>query len=638
MKNILDFVNYPEQVKELDIKDLSVLAEEIRQFIIETVSNTGGHLASNLGTVELTLALHYVFDFSVDKLLWDVGHQCYTHKIITGRKEAFKKLRTAEGVSGFPWPAESEYDNFTVGHAGTAIPTAIGMALASDKDDPQKIISLVGDASIVNGASFEGLNNLGSVKRQMLIILNDNSMAIDPTQGAMAEYFSRVRLSHTYEDLTSTANSILEHLPGIGKSVEQAIERIKKSIRMTFPASQLFESMDIPYFGPVDGHDISTLSNLFSELKDLNHPAILHVYTKKGKGYEPAVKEPQNYHSTPPFSIQTQPPEDNKLEEPEQIKETQPKFTNAFGDALVSLAEKDDRIVAITSAMGEGTGLGEFRKKFPNRYYDVGIAESAAVDIAAGLAKQGKKPVVCIYSTFLQRAYDQIFQEATLQGLSVIFCIDRAGLVGSDGPTHHGLMDIGFLRMLPNITLISPADDNEMQAALEYAMQANGSVAIRYPKEKIPADEYKSRWNDKLSADYAEGKSVKVIECESPKAAIVTYGCMLTEGIKACDILKDENIEAELINARFGKPISDEIIETAKKMPIVTVEDHSVTGGFGSAVLERLANENIQTKARTLGVDSKPVCHDTRAEQIKACGLDSESIAKTVKEIISETD
>lgn len=638
MKNILDFINYPEQVKELDIKDLTVLAEEIRQFIIETVSNTGGHLASNLGTVELTLALHYVFDFSVDKLLWDVGHQCYTHKIITGRKKAFRKLRTAEGVSGFPWPAESEYDNFTVGHAGTAIPTAVGMALGCEKDDPQKIISLVGDASIVNGLSFEGLNNLGSVKRQMLIILNDNSMAIDPTQGAMAEYFSRVRLSHTYEDLTRTANSILEHLPGIGKSVEQAIERIKKSIRMTLPASQLFESMDIPYFGPVDGHDIGTLSNLFSELKDLNHPAILHVYTKKGKGYEPAVREPQNYHSTPPFSIQTQPPEDNKLDEPEQEKDTQPKFTNAFGNALVSLAEKDNRIVAITSAMGEGTGLGEFRKKFPNRYYDVGIAESAAVDIAAGLAKQGKKPVVCIYSTFLQRAYDQIFQEVTLQGLSVTFCIDRAGLVGADGPTHHGLLDIGFLRMLANITLLSPADDNEMQTALDYAMRAKGSVAIRYPKEKIPADEYKSRWKDKLSQPFVKGESVKVVESENPQAAIVTYGSMLIEGIKACDILREQNIEVDLINARFAKPVSDGILKTAEKMPVVTVEDHSVTGGFGSAVLEKIVNENVQTKARTLGIGSKPVCHDTRTRQIKACGIDADSIANTVKEISAKTD
>jgi len=370
-------------------------------------------------------------------------------------------------------------------------------------------------------------------------------------------------------------------------------------------------------------------------LKDLNHPAILHVYTKKGKGYAPAAEEPQNYHSTPPFSIQKQtPPSSEKLDQMEQEKDKQPTFTDAFSDAIINLSEKDDRIIAITSAMGEGTGLGKFRNKFPNRCYDVGIAESAAVDIAAGLAKQGKKPLVCIYSTFLQRGLDQIFQEVTLQGLSVIFCIDRAGLVGADGPTHHGLMDIGYLRMLPNITLISPADENEMQLALEFALKSEGSVAIRYPKGKLPNDEYKRRWSNKLSADFEEGKSVKVNECENPQAVIVTYGQMLSEGLKACDILKGQNIETELINARFAKPISNEITETAKKIPLVTVEDHSVSAGFGSAVLEKAASENIQAKIRTLGVGAKPVWHDTRENQIKTCGIDGESIANTVKEIV----
>ncbi len=389
MPELLDQINSPADLKELSVPQLGTLADEIRQFILSSVSKAGGHLASNLGVVELTLALHYVFDFKKDKLLWDVGHQCYTHKIITGRKDKFARLRQADGISGFPSPAESPYDQFAVGHAGTSIATAIGMALgeqvrpATDQAKAAtKIVVVVGDGSIVNGISFEALNNLGLVKRQLLIVLNDNSMAIDATVGAMAKYFSKVRLSQTYDDLRKTTSNILDRLPGIGKGVEEAVERIKKSIRMVLPASQMFESLNIPYFGPVDGHDIGSLIKLFAALSQLKHPAILHVYTKKGKGFEPAGLQPSRFHSTGPFKING---DDVEL----AADTSRYTFTDVVGKHLMELAEKDARIVAITSAMCDGTGLVEFRKKLPERFYDVGIAESAAVDIAAGLARAG---------------------------------------------------------------------------------------------------------------------------------------------------------------------------------------------------------------------------------------------------------
>jgi 1-deoxy-D-xylulose-5-phosphate synthase len=440
MDKLLEQINSPSDLKRLSAPQLVALADEIRQLILNSVSKTGGHLASNLGAVELTLALHYVFDFKEDKLLWDVGHQCYTHKIITGRKGQFARLRQASGISGFPNPAESIYDQFVVGHAGTSIATAIGMALgeelrrqkakngrqtSDERRATNKIVAVVGDASIVNGVSFEALNNLGLVKRQLLIVLNDNSMAIDATVGAMAKYFSKVRLSQTYEDLRKTARNILEHMPVIGKSVDEAIERIKKSIRMVLPASQMFESLNIPYFGPVDGHDVESLIQLFRALADMKHPVVLHVFTQKGKGFKPADNQPSRFHSTGPFEI------NGDVVEPVSAKAdtgvrpatgaVRPSFTSVFGKYLTELAEKDRKIVAITSAMCDGTGLMEFRKKFKDRFYDVGIAESAAVDIAAGLARTGFKPVVCIYSTFLQRSFDQVFQEVSLQGLPVVF-------------------------------------------------------------------------------------------------------------------------------------------------------------------------------------------------------------------------
>ena len=627
MGKLLEQINGVGDLKRLSVGQLKPLADEIREFILGSVSRTGGHLASNLGVVELTLALHYVFDFGKDKLLWDVGHQCYAHKIITGRRDRFKRLRQADGISGFPNPAESEYDQFVVGHAGTSIASAIGMALGqvqSKRND--KIVVLVGDASIVNGISFEALNNLGLVKRQLLIVLNDNSMAIDVTQGALAKYFSRVRLSQTYEDLRRTTSNILDHMPVIGKGVEEAIERIKKSIRMVLPPSQIFESLNIPYFGPVDGHDINALIQLFCALANLERPAILHVYTKKGKGFSPADDDPSRFHSTGPFKMNG-----------DAVKSSagRPRFTDVFGAHLVKLAERDRRVVAITSAMCDGTGLVEFRRRFADRFYDVGIAEGAAVDIAAGLARSGLRPVVCIYSTFLQRSFDQVFQEVSLQNLPVVFCIDRAGVVGSDGPTHHGLMDVGFLRMMPNMVLIAPTDEVEVRLALEFALNEDKPVCLRYPKDLVPFEQFD---RSACAQPFELGKGVVVKESPDWAVSIVAYGSVLTEALEAAQALEQEGIGAKVINARFAAPIDRGIVGLLEEgRGMITVEDHRLACGFGSGLLELAVStlrRPMAAPVAILGAPRRFIQHDSRQAQFIQIGVNADKIAQTAREMV----
>jgi len=629
MAGFLEQINTPEDLKKLSVPDLKVLAGEIRRLILDSVSRTGGHLASNLGMVELTIAMHYAFDFKKDKLLLDVGHQCYTHKILTARKDNFHNLRQPDGISGFPNPDESDYDLFAVGHAGTAIATAIGMALGqthTKKDG--KIIALVGDASIVNGLSFEALNNLGLVKRQLLIILNDNSMAIDPTQGAVAMYFSKLRLSHTYEEMVKTSKNILEHIPVIGKPVEEAIERLKKNIRMVLPPSQLFESLNIPYYGPVDGHDVASLTHLLKAISHLEQPAILHVHTEKGKGFTPAGEDPSRFHSTGPFKV-------NGKSVDSQPSAAGRSFTDVFADHIVELARKDRKIIAITSAMTDGTGLAKFRQEFPQRFYDVGIAESAAVDIAAGLAKSGLKPIVCIYSTFLQRSFDQIFQEVALQNLPVTFCIDRAGLVGADGPTHHGQMDIGFLRMMPNMVLVAPADDIETELALDFALNQNLPVCIRYPRDIAPTQD-KDR--AACAGPFEMGKSVTLKQSDDADIAVVAYGAVLTEALKAYYLLIAEGIEIDIINARFAAPVDERILSLPdNEKSIITVEDHRLACGFGSAVLEAAAAYSGALPARiiNLAAPAQFIKHNCRPAQLAEIGVSSDRIVQTAKKMLS---
>jgi len=625
---LLEQIDSPEDVKRLSTSELKALAGEIREFIVRSVSKTGGHLASNLGVVELTLALHYVFDFKQDKLLWDVGHQCYAHKIITGRREGFSRLRNGDGISGFPDPGESVYDQFLVGHAGTAIATAIGLAIGQAKQNHEgRIVAVVGDASIVNGVSFEALNNLGLVKRQLLIVLNDNSMAIDTTQGAVAKYFSRIRLSHTYEDLRKTTGNILEHMPVIGKGVEEVIERIKKSIRMVLPAGQMFESLNIPYFGPVDGYDVGSLIQLFGALAELEHPAILHIYTKKGKGFVPAEEDGRRFHSTGPFKSNG---------DAIKHRHSGKQFTDAFGESLVELAENDERIVAISSAMCDGTGLSRFRSRFRDRFYDVGIAESAAVDIAAGLCKSGLRPVVAIYSTFLQRSFDQILQEVALQNLPVVFAIDRAGVVGSDGPTHHGLMDIGFLRMMPNMVVVAPADAVEVKSALEFGLSANRPVAIRYPKDFVPEKRYVRAACGK---PFKLGEAVFIRRRKASRIAIVSFGSVLREAMEAARQLKDEGIEVDVINARFASPLDRRLISLLENgKGLVTVEDHGLACGFGSAVLEAVAADRekpVEHRIAMVGAPRRIIRHDSRASQLAKCGVTAGEIAGKAKGLLS---
>ncbi len=642
MSTLLEQINSPADLKSLEINQLDRLAAEIREFIIESVSNTGGHLASNLGMVELTLAMHYVFDFSQDKLLWDVGHQCYAHKIVTSRREQFRRLRQADGISGFPNPDESEYDLFRVGHAGTSISTAIGMALGMEhRGIDDKILAVVGDASIVNGTNFEALNNLGLVKRQMLIVLNDNSMAIDATVGALAKYFSRMRLSRTYEDVRKTTSNLLQHLPLIGRSADGAIESIKKGIRMALPESRMFESLNIPYFGPVDGHDIESLIRLFRAMSHVNHPAIFHVHTKKGKGFHPAGKKPSQFHSTGPFKING-----HSVEAKTQKKHQT--FTDVFGAGLAELGAADARIVAITSAMCDGTGLMEFRKRFPDRFYDVGIAEGAAVDIAAGMARAGLRPVVCIYSTFLQRSFDHIFQEVALQNLPVVFCVDRAGFVGPDGPTHHGLMDIGYLRMMPNMVLTAPADEGEMKLALQFALESDAPVVVRYPKDAVPAQ---ANVRSACGKEFKLGKSVVARRTKEPDITIVSYGCLLEESIEGAKLLSKKGISADVINARFAAPIDDTILDiVAAGGPVLTVEDHFTACGFGSAVLEAAVARCGRTRQdaggqstegltqlnsiHLSGVGRRFIGRDLRGKQLMESGLNADEIAKAARDML----
>ena len=561
---------------------------------------------------------------------------------LTGRKDRFPQLRQRDGLSGFPNPAESEYDKFSVGHAGSSIATALGMALgAQQKGTDEKIVAVVGDASIVNGLAFEALNNLGLAKRQMLIILNDNSMAIDATQGAIATFLAKVRLSHTYDDIRRTTNNILEHLPFVGKKMEGALEHFKKTLRMAISPSKLFESLNVPYFGPVDGHDIASLISIFRAMSELHMPALLHVYTKKGKGFSPADDDPARFHSTGPFEI------NGKLED--EVTSDKATFTQAFGDCLVELAAEDERIVAVTAAMTDGTGLTKFREQFKDRFYDVGIAESIAVDIAAGLAKQGLKPVVCIYSTFLQRGFDQIFQEVSLQNLPVVFCIDRSGLVGSDGPTHHGMLDVGYLRMLPNMVLIAPANGSEVVAALKFAVQYDGPVAIRYPKDAIADAEQetiiaKLGEENSLSQPFETGKSVTVHQGTSD-IVLLALGSVLTEAVKAAEVLAGKGIDVSVINARFAKPVDERIADMViAGKTVVTIEDHSIACGFGSAVMELVAARQsgkyktaanpTNGKVIVLGGPDGFIRAGLRSVQLDDIGISTERIVEAVMGIV----
>ncbi len=619
---ILDRIESPHQLRRLTGGELQRLAEEMRQRIIEVVSRQGGHLASNLGVAELTIALHYVFDFSSDRLLWDVGHQCYPHKLLTGRAKDFDTLRLSRGLSGFPAPSESPYDLFAGGHAGTAISTAAGLAWADKSDKPRtKVVAVVGDAGIVNGLSLEGVNNIALLERQFLIVLNDNSMAIDRTQGAMARALDRVRMTSTYSDLKHSAEHLLQHIP-LGEEVGEAIRHLKSGLKTTLHGGQLFEALGMVYFGPVDGHDIDGMIRVLRRLSEVEHPVLLHVHTQKGHGCQYAVEDPCRFHSTSAYIHNG----DTAILTPR----AQPIWTEVFSDALVDLAREDERIVAITAAMPDGAGLVKFREQFPERYIDVGINESHAVAMAGGLAKGGLRPIVAVYSTFMQRAFDQVFEEVALQKLPVLLCMDRAGLVGSDGAVHHGFLDLAYLRPLPGMVLMAPADAEELKAAMRLALSLDGPAAIRYPRDEVPAD------LPGQCPPFEVGKSRTVRE--GGDGTMLCYGAMVEPALAAAELLRQEEaLEVAVVNARFAKPLDAAFItrSIASQRPLLVCEDHAAIGGFGSGVMEMASSRGLgASNVRLLGIPDRFIAHGRRQEQLTEVGLDATNLTLTMKEMI----
>ncbi|HUU21125.1 MAG TPA: 1-deoxy-D-xylulose-5-phosphate synthase [Phycisphaerae bacterium] len=615
-------ITSPHQLRRLSPAELTQLAAELRERIVEVVARRGGHLASNLGVAELTIALHYVFDFSHDRLVWDVGHQCYPHKILTGRGEQFDSLRRRAGLSGFPSPAESPYDLFYTGHAGTAISTAAGLAQADQAMGANsRVVAVVGDASIVNGVALEGLNNAALLRRQFLIVLNDNSMAIDRTRGALAHVLDHIRASQTYKDIKASTEHVLQHLP-LGEEITDALRNIKAGLKTTIHGGQVFESLGFEYYGPVDGHDIPELIRELRRLAGLQYPALLHVHTQKGHGCRYAVEDPCRFHSPSAHTVRA-----GKVVFERKARAT---WTEAFAESLIDLARRDDRVVAITAAMPDGTGLARFREVFPDRCTDVGINESHAVAMAAGLAKAGMRPVVAIYSTFLQRAFDQVFHEIALQGLPVMLCIDRAGLVGPDGAVHHGFMDIAYLRPLPGMVLMAPADVAEMKAAMELGLSLDGPSAIRYPRDEVP---------DELPGEcppFEVGRARTLRD--GSDGALLCYGAMVEPALRAAEILRrEEQMNVAVVSARFAKPLDVTCLSRRIRAggPVLVCEDHAMLGGFGSAVLELAAARGLNAQnVRILGIPDRFIAHASRREQLTEVGLDATHFAAAMKDLI----
>ncbi len=616
---MLEFIDSPEDLKGLQEKELAPLCAEIRQFIIEHVSRCGGHLASNLGVVELTVALHYVFDCPRDKFVWDVGHQSYTHKILTGRKVKFPKLRQAGGLSGFPKPEESACDAFIAGHSSTSISAAVGLAVARDLlHENHKVIAIIGDGSLTAGLAFEGLNQAGHLKKDMIVILNDNEMSISRNVGALAAYLNRILTGELYRKFKNSTRELLKGIPRFGPQMSKAAERLEEAFKGILLPGMLFEEMGFNYIGPIDGHDMESLLKTLRRASVLAGPVLIHIVTKKGKGYEPSEQNPCVFHGVGPFEIETGKPLSSSVS-----------YSEYFGEALSRCARADPRIIAITAAMKEGTGLAAFEKEFPARIYDVGIAEPHAVVFAAGLAKSGLKPVVAIYSTFLQRGYDEIIHDVCLQRLPVVFAIDRAGVVGEDGPTHHGMFDLSYLRHIPNLTLMAPKDAPELEAMLKFALALKGPAAIRYPRGKAIGEE------DTLPLSLGKAQVLN----EGRDAAILAMGNMALPALEAARRLarENENMKVSVYNMRFVKPLDEDALSRAAATGrIITVEDNAVLGGFGSAVCEALMRMGLGgIKFQSLGFPDVFVEHGSQAELRARFGLDVNGISQAVKDLLA---
>ncbi|MBU4074035.1 MAG: 1-deoxy-D-xylulose-5-phosphate synthase [Proteobacteria bacterium] len=625
-ESILAKVHFPEDIRRLGLAELNDLAREIREMMIATVSRRGGHLASSLGTVELTLAIHYVFDTPRDRLVWDVGHQAYAHKIITGRKECFDTLRQKGGISGFPKREESLYDVFDVGHSGTSISAAAGMAEARClKGDDFRIIAVIGDGAISAGMAFEGLNWTGDRRKNMIIILNDNEMSISPNVGALSSYLNRIMTGQTVTRIRTEVKTFLKSVPGIGEQMLKFSRQVEESLKTFFVPGAIFEELGFTYVGPLEGHRLDHLIKNLKNVRKLEGPVLVHVVTQKGKGYRFAEDDPSRFHGTPPFDIDTG-------ESFAAGRSPAPSYTDVFGRTIVALAHEDPRIVAITAAMSEGTGLDRFAREFPARFYDVGMAEQHGVTFAAGLATQGFVPVVAIYSTFIQRAYDQIIHDVCLQKLPVVLAMDRGGFVGADGPTHHGLFDFAFLRTVPDIIVMAPKDENELQHMLKTAVTCGCPVSLRYPRGAgagVPLDEH--------PRPLPVGKGEILLDPPDAALAVVAIGACVHPALAAAELLKAEGIPIRVINARFVKPLDGELLcGTAEKLGrVITVEENTLMGGFGSAVLELFAEAGISGVAvRRLGIPDEFAQHATQKELRRLYGIDAEGIAAAVREMV----
>jgi len=622
---ILDKIDSPKDLKALSLKELELLAGEIRQKIVETVAKRGGHLAPNLGAVELTLALHYVFNAPRDKIIWDVGHQSYAHKLITGRRDKFHTLRTYGGISGFPKRHESPYDTFDTGHSSTSISVGLGIATAkAHRGEKDRVIAVIGDGAMTAGMAFEALNQAGHMEKDLVVVLNDNEMSISPNVGALSSFLSRKITGRRFQSFKKELENFLKSLPGVGDNIINVLRKSEDSLITFFTPGMLFEAFKFKYIGPINGHRLDQLISAFNNIQHLKGPVLVHTITVKGKGYRPAEDSPAKFHGIGCFDISS----GTALKGQEPCP---PSYTEVFGDTIVELGTKDERIFAITAAMPEGTGLIKFAEKFPARFFDVGIAEQHAVTFAAGLAVEGFRPVVAIYSTFLQRAYDQVIHDVCLPNLPVLFAIDRGGIVGEDGPTHHGHFDLTYLRALPNMTLMAPKDENELRHMLYTAFRREGPVAIRYPRGHGRGV--------KLDMEF---KKIPIGEMEVIKEGrdlvILAVGSMVWPSVDAAEELAKEGLEVSVINCRFIKPLDPRIVDLAKRVGrILVVEENVRYGGLGAGILELLNDSGVYSiKLRRMGLPDKFLEHGPVSLLREKCGLDKKGIVREAKALLED--
>ncbi|MCD6350661.1 MAG: 1-deoxy-D-xylulose-5-phosphate synthase [Armatimonadetes bacterium] len=613
---ILERIGSPEDLRRLRMTELETLAKEIREFIIRTLAETGGHLAPNLGTVELTIALHYVFQSPKDKIIWDVGHQCYTHKLLTGRRERFHTIRQHGGLSGFTTRQESVHDPYGAGHGSTSIAAALGFAKARDlRGGKEKVVAIIGDGALTGGMALAALNQAGALGTDMLVVLNDNEMSISPNVGALSGHLARLRAGLVEPAVQRLRRDMARALGGrpLGEAMLEALDRVRDGLKHLVVQGMFFEEMGFTYLGPIDGHDLRDLVSVLREARRLKGPVLLHIVTTKGKGYKPAEEDPTKFHGTRPFD-----PSNGECEPRQGVT-----YSEVFGTALAELAERDERIVAVSAAMIPGTGLGAFQKAFPERCFDLGMAEEVAVVFAAGMAAAGLRPVVAIYSTFLQRAFDPIIHDVALQKLPVVFALDRAGLVGDDGPTHHGVFDLSYLRQVPEIVVMAPRDEGELRQMLATAVKHSGPISLRYPRGQGPGRNLDAKLEP---LPIGQGEKLR----EGSDVALVAVGSMVDRALEAAELAAREGIEASVVNARFVKPLDEDLICSVAEETgaVMTVEENTVVGGLGSGVLELLAEHGLQVPVVRCGIADSFVPHGDRQRLLAAQGLDAESLAK----------